>query len=352
MKIGQRVTPTGILLAPAGLPEDEWLALRRTGIGGSDVGSILGLNRYSTPWKLYLEKRSELPMLPRSRRLERAAMWGHRHEEDLAQVFCEETGFRTQRIGLIRHVKDRWRLANLDRKVLGCPDGPCFLEEKTRSQHVEKFWGESGDPAGVPDNEALQTYWYMGVNGYSHGHVAVLIGGNDDRFYRLERDEDLIADVTAICAEFWQRVLDGNPPPVEDSEAEEELLEHMWRATEGAAVELDPADATALRAQLEDLQQQAKDTEAAITLAKNQMRALLGDHEIGLVDGRPAVTWKRNGTFAVKRFREEQPELAAKYTHFVEDIDVEALKAGDPATYRQYRSRSLRLAGTTNRGQK
>lgn len=351
MKVGQRVTPTGVLAAPTGIPEDEWLALRRTGIGGSDVGSILGLNRYGTPWKVYLEKRSELPMLPRSERLGRAAMWGHLHEEHLAQIFCEQTGFRTQRIGLIRHAEHPWRLANLDRKVLGCPDGPCFLEEKTRSQFKEKDWGESGDPAGIPDTEALQTYWYMGVNGYSHGHVAVLIGGNDDRYYRLERDEDLIADVIAICTEFWQRVLDGNPPPVEDSEAETELLEYMWRATEDAAVELDPGAAVALRGRLEDLQRQAKDTEAGITLAKNEIRAMLGDHEIGLVDGRPVMTWKRNGTFSAKRFREECPELAEKYTRLVEELDMEALKAGDPAVYRQYRSRALRLAGT-GRGSK
>lgn len=33
-----------------------WLESRRQGIGGSDMGTILGLNAYKTPYELWLEK--------------------------------------------------------------------------------------------------------------------------------------------------------------------------------------------------------------------------------------------------------------------------------------------------------
>ena len=36
---------------------EQWLELRRTGIGGSDAGAILGLNKYSTPLSVYLAKK-------------------------------------------------------------------------------------------------------------------------------------------------------------------------------------------------------------------------------------------------------------------------------------------------------
>ena len=80
----RKVTPTGVLVAPSGIPEDEWLALRRTGIGGSDIAALLGMNRYTSPYELYLDKRGELPDIPRGEFLDRAAMWGHLHEPLIA----------------------------------------------------------------------------------------------------------------------------------------------------------------------------------------------------------------------------------------------------------------------------
>ena len=40
-----------------GLSREDWLKLRTTGIGGSDAGAILGLNKYSTPLSVYLAKK-------------------------------------------------------------------------------------------------------------------------------------------------------------------------------------------------------------------------------------------------------------------------------------------------------
>ena len=34
------------------LTHDEWLQLRKSGIGGSDAGTILGVNPYSSPYAL------------------------------------------------------------------------------------------------------------------------------------------------------------------------------------------------------------------------------------------------------------------------------------------------------------
>jgi predicted phage-related endonuclease len=44
VKVGERVTPSAILLATADQPEDQWLDARRTGIGGSDVAALLGMD--------------------------------------------------------------------------------------------------------------------------------------------------------------------------------------------------------------------------------------------------------------------------------------------------------------------
>ena len=137
--------------------------------------------------------------MPRSEFLDRAAMWGHLHEPLIAARFAETHGVKTRRVGLIRHESEPWRLANLDRQVAGCPDGPCLLEIKNRSAWKAADWGPSGDPEGVPDSEALQTHWYLSVTGYRHAHVGVLINGNDDRYYRVEADDELAGDVTSMA---------------------------------------------------------------------------------------------------------------------------------------------------------
>ena len=36
--------------------EEDWLELRTKGIGGSDIGAILGLNSHSSPLKVYRQK--------------------------------------------------------------------------------------------------------------------------------------------------------------------------------------------------------------------------------------------------------------------------------------------------------
>jgi putative phage-type endonuclease len=339
----RKVTPTGVLAAPHDLPRDEWLSLRKTGIGGSDVAALLGMSKYASPYELYLEKRGELPDFPRPEFLERAAMWGHFHEPLIAAEFGRLHGLRTRRVGLIRHESDPWRLANLDRQVHGCPDGPCLLEIKNRSAWKEAEWGESGDPEGVPDSEALQTHWYIGVTGYSHAHVGVLINGNDDRYYRVGRDEALLGDIVAAAGLFWRRVLDGNPPPVDGSDASTDLLKILWTAEQDSELVVSPAEVTPLLAEVERLKADAGELDERLALAQNRLRVLLGDREVAIADGEPLFSLKQNGTFSAKRFRQAHPDLAAEYEHLVPAIDAKALQADHPDIQRAFRARVLRI---------
>ena len=45
-----------ILVETAGLSEEEWLAYRRKGIGGSDVAALLGISPWRTARDLYFDK--------------------------------------------------------------------------------------------------------------------------------------------------------------------------------------------------------------------------------------------------------------------------------------------------------
>ena len=38
------------------LPYEEWLELRKNGIGGSDAAVVCGISRYKSPVELWMEK--------------------------------------------------------------------------------------------------------------------------------------------------------------------------------------------------------------------------------------------------------------------------------------------------------
>ena len=47
-------------ISTEGMSESEWLEKRRAGIGGSDSGAILGMNKYATPLSVYIAKKGLL----------------------------------------------------------------------------------------------------------------------------------------------------------------------------------------------------------------------------------------------------------------------------------------------------
>ncbi|CAG9257981.1 hypothetical protein BDI4_570036 [Burkholderia diffusa] len=67
------------LVKTADLSRDDWLAVRRTGIGGSDAASAVGLNPYMSALELWLDKtgRAEGMPRPRSGRYNIADVLGH-----------------------------------------------------------------------------------------------------------------------------------------------------------------------------------------------------------------------------------------------------------------------------------
>ena len=50
-----------ILANTENIPYEEWLELRKKGIGGSDASIVCGINKYKSPVELWLDKTEQLP---------------------------------------------------------------------------------------------------------------------------------------------------------------------------------------------------------------------------------------------------------------------------------------------------
>ena len=105
--------------ATTGMSNEEWLRLRKTGIGGSDAGSICGVNPFGSPMKVYYDKTSSsVEELDNE-----AVRQGHDLEDYVAQRFMEATGLKVRRSNFMyRSTEYPFMIADVDRLVVGEED--------------------------------------------------------------------------------------------------------------------------------------------------------------------------------------------------------------------------------------
>lgn len=243
---------------------DEWFAARRMGITATDVVKILGLSKYGNALGVYHDKRGELEPDKGGP----AAEWGHLLEDVVAQKWAADNGFTVARVGVLANRDQPWQLAALDRLVDGC--GDCWLEVKCRSAFKAGAFRDD-----VPDDVLAQVAWQRMVTGLDHGHVAVLIGGNDLREFRYDRDPDVEAYVLDEARAVWQCVQDGTPPQVDSTDALLDILNRLYPDRAGAT-EVDPDEYARLKADYDRAAATAKTAEGGKAWAAYQLIALIG----------------------------------------------------------------------------
>ncbi len=200
------------LVDTAALTEDEWLAWRRRGIGGSDAASVLGVSPYRTARELYLDKIGAEPA-GKGRDMSVTFEIGHLLEDVVAQVFAKKTGLTVLRDQtMYQHPLYPFMLADVDRFVT-LPDGrKAILELKTAHYNLQHLWADGA----VPRHYEIQTKHYMSVMNVDTAFIACLFSNNENDFVwqRIERDTDEEEDNILRLKDFWENnVLRRVEPP-------------------------------------------------------------------------------------------------------------------------------------------
>jgi putative phage-type endonuclease len=302
------ITPTGVLVTDAEPETDEWFAARRDGITGTDLPKILGLTKYGNALSVWLDKRGEL-----GDDAGEAARWGQILEDPVAQEWAQRHSTTVDPVGVLAHHEQPWMRASLDRLVRFCPDGDgqCGLEVKTRSAFKSKVFQSE-----IPDDVLAQTTWGLMVTGLHHMHVAVLIGGQELRSFRVDRDEKVEQYLLEAAAPIWAAVQDGVPPEAHP-DADGVLLALLNQLYEKRAGDrdLDPEKAQPWLDQYAEGAEIEKQGKALKEQAKAGLVQLLDDGDAGLVDGVLAFTYRRpdpGETLTAanfRKFRADQPEI-------------------------------------------
>lgn len=280
------------------MTHEQWLQERRKAIGGSDAAAIVGLNAYSSPFTVWLDKLGRLPPKEENE----AMRIGHDLEEYVAQRFTEATGKKVRRRNAIIY-NDEYPFAhaNIDRAVVG---ENAILECKTTSiLNIKKFKGGE-----YPANYYVQVMQYMAVTGAKKAYIAVLVLGEGFYWYEVQRNEEEIAALMEAEREFWEHVVQQTEPPVLGKACDSDALKGLYPDSNGETVELfgrakQMEQYLAIKAEIKALE--AKADEIA-----NAIKQELGENERG-TDGDYTATWKTQtrNTFDKKALANAHPEI-------------------------------------------
>lgn len=214
---------------------DEWLAIRRKYIGGSDASAVIGMNAYKSAYTLWAEKTGKIPEFEGNL----ITKVGAYLEELVAQLFTEETGKAVRKKNkTILNDNYPFACANLDRVVVG---ENAFLEIKTTNNFpLMRTLRNSNE---FPEAYYCQCVHYMAVTGLKKCYLAVLINCRDIKIYELERDEDEINALMTAEAEFWKLVENGTPPSTDGTISTAETLNTLYPFSTDDSIDVTPYNA-------------------------------------------------------------------------------------------------------------
>lgn len=287
------------------MDKEDWLRLRKTGIGGSDAGALCGANPYVSPMNVFMDKTgNEIKMKGNE-----AIRQGVDLEDYVAKRFMEETGLKVRRSNyMYRSIEHPFMVADVDRFIVGEDAG---LECKTVSAYNEEQWKDGK----IPPHYVLQCFHYMAVTGKRTWYIAAVILGRAFAYRRLEWNDELIQGLIRTEEDFWlNHVMTGNLPEPDGSKACDEVLEEQYgKARKDSTIELVGFDEElkrreAILAQIADLEKEQKQIEQKVKL-------FMKDSEVAANENY-RISWSNVETARLdsKRLKKEKPELYSDYT--------------------------------------
>jgi putative phage-type endonuclease len=297
---------------------------RPLGLGGTDIGAILGLSPYKTPLELWSELVSgeEAP----NRDLIHLR-FGQHAESFIASEYERATEqFTVKHAPTLFHKQHGFMFGHVDRFVVETPDTPAvvdgfitagkLLECKTSSAYSKNDWGELGTDQ-VPPLYLVQCAWYMAITECQSADLAVLIGNSDFRVYTIERDLELEGLILSHAQHFWSEHVLAQVPPAPINVHDVALL--YPKESEGLSIKADEKLLEAIRAYKEST---SKSLALSIECERLKLEILnyMGHAEKLTHAGKTLATWKcakASNRIDTKALAQAYPDIAAAFTSSV-----------------------------------
>lgn len=232
---------------------------------------------------------------------------GRELEEYVARRFCEATGKKVRRANAIYYNgKNPFMLADIDRMIVGENAG---LECKTASPLMADYWKDGK----IPVTYQIQCYHYMAVCDADAWYIAVLIYGKEFKYYRIDRDDDIIANLIQIEKEFWDNhIIPRIMPDPDGSKTADAAIAERFKESKSITIPLSGFDERLKRRQ--ELSVLLDKIETEKRQIDQELKLYLGDAEIA-ENEHYRISWKNYSRSSIdeKRLKAEQPEIYEKY---------------------------------------
>jgi putative phage-type endonuclease len=326
------------------IPNERWHELRRTGIGGSDAGAVMGANPYASPLTVWMQKTGrESPDMQTSENAEVGTLFEPFIRREIMRPYLIDNGYVAdieiiEPWAMFRSTRFHFATLNADGfasvlwpKSDDAAGVPIYnretvgIEIKTGTAHQSKHWAHGRTPI---------SYWWqvqhsMMVTGLQ---TFILFGviGNRRTVRIIGRDDDAIDRLIIEERELWERVERGGlvdaPMPL-GIDADDEALKALGQPAMDDEADLSDIEADvdryySLGREIKDLQQLRKQAKQKILHAMGQsLHGRDGRYRVG----RTQYTVTRVDT---GRLTDERPDIAEQYstTDQRERLDVKEVE--------------------------
>lgn len=281
---------------------------RKSGLGGSDIAAICGMNPYKTALDVWKEKTSldvpheEVDNMNMSvgNALESLVADTYLRHRNEGNIDFAKPGVTMYEADTVIHPDYSYLRANVDRLV---SDGSVLEIKTALSFGSQKQWRE-----GIPDYHRYQIAYYVWILNAPYADVAVLcVGEQSPRYYRYERDKEFEDAIIRVAHSFWTNcVMEGKLPT-------DNLLSVPTEVVNGSCETNEYVDS--LLAELSKI----KTYKDHMVAQEEQIRELIvehiGEHQSLSRDGKVIATYKTQSrsTFDSTRFKKDQPETYKEY---------------------------------------
>lgn len=288
---------------------EEWLQYRQSGIGSSEVATILGLNPWETPYQLWRQKKG----LDTPKEENFAMRAGHYLEDAVSRFWHDETGR-----DIIKRSAIDWLAVNKDKPYMRVsPDRTYWLTESRKPSDKGilecKTTQMRVDEDDLPKHWFCQVQYQLGVSELTQGSLAWLTQGREFGYKDIALVPDFFAWIEEEVTKFWVDNIQGNIEP--EAQSVEDVVLKYNRHTDGKIIEVSDDifttcnDLKALKEQIAKLDEQKDALEEKIKLG-------FGDAEAISYGGQTIATWKApkpSEKFDSKAFCKEHPDTAKAY---------------------------------------
>lgn len=275
--------------------------------GSSDISAILGISPWRTKLDVFLDKTQGRQPIDATK----AAIFkrGKRLEPYILDMYAEDTKeviFRRN----TQHVDTEFSF--LSAEIDGETESGKNIEAKSTRSDWGKVWGaEFTDEVPVYYN--AQAMFGMGINGAESAEFPVLIGIDDFRIYRVERDQEIITNLKNAAVDFWNDHIVTGVAPEATTVGD---LERLFPWDAGSVVQATDQIRDAYL-ELKDLRKRIKLLEGDVDEVAKRIKLFMGEHQVLKFGADTLLSWKSQKArlFDAKAFTAKHPTIAEKFRY-------------------------------------